>query len=332
MSDLIEIYIHEVTKRVPEKNRKDIALELRSTIADMLPENYQDEDIHNALEKLGNPVLLASGYREHPMQLIGPRYYDVYLTLLKMIIPISIGISFIVQFSMYFIDFTGDETVSTIITTLIGTFISTAFELSIQLFFWLTIIFAIVERIDREKHIPFTMTLKKWTPDELKFTPHIPKRKKISHLDVFASLLWTAIWATLYFNADHFIGIFEDGRLNLEFRIPAFNQELLSHYVVIVIIIIALEVIFNIVKLIKGQWTNGLILYSALLEIVTSIIFIILLSNPKLLNEDFTMYIANYFDISAQQIEFWFIGGAIFIIIVFSILHLFDCYRKLRAK
>ena len=30
--DLIEIYIQEVTRRLPEKNRADIALELRSII------------------------------------------------------------------------------------------------------------------------------------------------------------------------------------------------------------------------------------------------------------------------------------------------------------
>lgn len=34
--NLIEMYIQEVTRRLPEKNREDITLELRSTIEDML--------------------------------------------------------------------------------------------------------------------------------------------------------------------------------------------------------------------------------------------------------------------------------------------------------
>ena len=35
------------------------------------------------------PVSLANGYLDRPMHLIGPRYFDVYTTLLKMIIPIQ---------------------------------------------------------------------------------------------------------------------------------------------------------------------------------------------------------------------------------------------------
>lgn len=32
---LVELYIQEVMRRLPEKNREDIALELKSTIEDM---------------------------------------------------------------------------------------------------------------------------------------------------------------------------------------------------------------------------------------------------------------------------------------------------------
>ena len=76
--NLIEVYIQEVTRRLPEKSREDIALELRSTIEDMLPDDYNEEDVKLVLEKLGNPASLASGYQDQPMYLIGPRYFDVY--------------------------------------------------------------------------------------------------------------------------------------------------------------------------------------------------------------------------------------------------------------
>ncbi len=38
--NLIETYVYEVTRRLPEKTRGDIALELRSTIEDMLPGRF----------------------------------------------------------------------------------------------------------------------------------------------------------------------------------------------------------------------------------------------------------------------------------------------------
>ena len=49
----------------------------------MLPEDYNEKDVKSVLEKLGSPVSLANGYLDRPMHLIGPRYFDVYTTLLK---------------------------------------------------------------------------------------------------------------------------------------------------------------------------------------------------------------------------------------------------------
>ncbi|MGN1385564.1 MAG: HAAS signaling domain-containing protein, partial [Bacillus sp. (in: firmicutes)] len=59
---LIDIYIQEVTRRLPEKSREDIALELRSTIEDMLPDEHTEQDVKAVLEKMGNPATLAGGY------------------------------------------------------------------------------------------------------------------------------------------------------------------------------------------------------------------------------------------------------------------------------
>ena len=67
---LIDMYVHEVAKRLPEQNREDITLELRSTIEDMLPDDYNEEDVKSVLEKLGSPVSLANGYLDRPMHLI----------------------------------------------------------------------------------------------------------------------------------------------------------------------------------------------------------------------------------------------------------------------
>ena len=118
--NLIEIYIQEVTRRLPEKSREDIGLELRSTIEDMLPDDYTEEDVKVVLEKLGNPVTLASGYRDRPMHLIGPRYFDIYVSLLKMIIPIATVIAIISMIAEYFISYSGEEAVINVVLSVIG--------------------------------------------------------------------------------------------------------------------------------------------------------------------------------------------------------------------
>ncbi len=149
--ELIELYIQEVTRRLPEKNREDIGLELQSTIADMLPEDHTEQDVKAVLLKLGDPVTLASGYRDRPMHLIGPRYYDVYISLLKMILPIAAVFSLIALVG----DNPFRDTENTIVDAIlkiIGKGIAGIISTSIQVFFWLTLSFAIAERLDTSKN------------------------------------------------------------------------------------------------------------------------------------------------------------------------------------
>lgn len=177
---LIEIYIHEVTRRLPEQTREDIALELRSTIEDMLPNDPDEQEVKAVLAKLGNPAVLASEYRDQLMHLIGPRYYELYLTLLKMIIPIAVVVSLIAMTAEYLIGYSGDQSVAGIVTTVISKGIASILEVGIQVFFWITIVFAIIERTDngKEKH-PFTTKMSKWTPDDLKDITPIHKKKRL---------------------------------------------------------------------------------------------------------------------------------------------------------
>jgi hypothetical protein len=133
--ELIELYIQEVTRRLPEKNRADIALELQSTIEDMLPDDHTEQDVKAVLLKLGDPVTLAGGYRDRPMHLIGPRYYDVYISLLKMILPIAAVISLIALVGDNPFRDTGN-TVMEAILKIIGKGISSIISTGIQVFFW----------------------------------------------------------------------------------------------------------------------------------------------------------------------------------------------------
>ncbi|RIW28943.1 hypothetical protein D3H55_20475 [Bacillus salacetis] len=330
--NLIEVYIQEVTRRLPEKSRADIALELRSTIEDALPEDYSEQDVKEVLAKLGSPAALANGYRDQPMHLIGPRYFDVYVSLLKMILPIAAVIAVISMAAEYFIGYSGDEAVINVVLTIMGKGIWNVIEVGIQVFFWLTIVFAIIERMDKEKEpLPLSASLTKWTPDDLKSIPYIPKKKAISKFDVFGSLLWTAIWATLYFNADHLAGVYEGGRDGLEFVIPALNQDILMGYWPIVIAIIALEAGFALYKLIKGQWTKQMAAANAAFELLSTLVFIIILLNPDLFNQDFLVYMSDLFSTSAKQMETWITSGVIIAFMASAALNVYEVFRKARG-
>ncbi|MGE8207311.1 HAAS signaling domain-containing protein [Heyndrickxia sp. NPDC080065] len=339
--NIIEIYIQEVSRRLPEKNRGDIALELRSTIEDMLPENYSEEDVKAVLEKLGNPVTLASGYRERPMYLIGPRYFDVYVTLLKMILPIAAVISLITMIAKYVIGFSEEQLDLNFVLSHIGEGISRIisdgiqvfFEVGIQVFFWLTLVFAILERTDKGKDKqPLTASLKKWTPDDLKNISYIPKKKAISKFEVFGNLMWTAIWATLYFYANYLLGVYKEGRNGIEFVAPTFNQDVLLQYWPIVVIVIGLEIALSLYKLIKGQWTKKMAICNTVLQLIGTITFILIIVNPNLLNKDFIAFMTDLFTITANQFKTWIVGCGIFIYMISAAISVFDGFRKARIR
>ncbi|WP_144510289.1 hypothetical protein [Bacillus sp. FJAT-22090] len=325
---LIDIYIQEVTCRLPVKNREDIALELRSTIEDMLPENYSEKEAKEALVSLGNPAMLASGYADRPMHLIGPRYFDMYVTLLKMIIPIVAIIALLIVISEKIFTYNGDEAILVIILTIVGHGIWGVISSSIQTFFWITLVFAILDRTDNSKDkSPLTANWKEWTPDDLKSIPHIMKEKKISRADVFGSLLWIAIFVAVYFNAVHLIGVYEKVQGKLQLIIPTFNQEVLHSYWFSVTVALILEVAFVFYKFITSQWTTKLSIMNTVRTIVSTLVFITILNSDNLINIEFYQYLEDLFHFSfeLQSPVKW---GIIILWTVFAVLDVVQGFRK----
>lgn len=328
----IEVYIQEVTRRLPEKSREDIAMELRSTIEDSLPDEYSEEDVKRVLVNLGSPAALASGYRDRPMYLIGPRYYDVYVSLLKMILPIAFIISFISVIAQYFIGLQGNETILNEVIDLIGVGIARVLDVGMQTFFWVTIVFAVMERTDKGKDgNPLSASKKKWTPDDLKNIPIAPPKKAITRREVFSSLMWTASWATFYFYADHLVGIYRGGGGELEFVTPAFQQDVLIHYWPFIVLMVGLEVAFALYKLIQGRWTGNMAKLNIVIQVVATIVLIVILTNPNIFNENFLSFMADTFSVTPTQFGTGLTSGAILIFIFGAAYNVYDGFRKIKA-
>ena len=165
--NLIEVYIQEVTRRLPEKNRADIALELKSTIEDMLPEGYTEKNVETVLEKMGSPAALAEGYRDRSMYLIGPRYFDAYISLLKMSLPIAAVISFIVLVAEHIIGFDQHTSALNMVILLFVEGIWGTIAVGMQVFFWMTVVFAIIERVSKSDDAkPLTPYLQEWKVED----------------------------------------------------------------------------------------------------------------------------------------------------------------------
>ncbi|MGM0751727.1 MAG: HAAS signaling domain-containing protein [Bacillota bacterium] len=293
---LVELYIQEVMRRLPEKNREDIALELTSTIEDMLPEDYTEVDVREVLTSLGNPAVLASNYQDRPMHLIGPRYYDLYMTLLKIIFPISAAITFIVLAATSVLNYSGESSPVEIILSIAGNGVVEVIGTGMQVFFWLTLIFAIIERtVSSDSQVPITMKGKEWTPDDLKDIPYVPKEKRISKMEIFGGLIWTVIWSTCYFKASSIVGLYEKSENERMFT-PFFDQDVLMGYWPLVVLLIVLELHLLLRKWKAGIWTRKLAILNAVYQFIPVAAFMFIFRDMEVLNPEFTDRIQELFN------------------------------------
>lgn len=327
----IDLYIHEVTRRLPENTREDIALELRSTIEDMLPNEPTEAQVKAVLAELGNPSVMAHNYLDRPMHLIGPKYFDIYINLLKLILPIAMTITLIASVADALVSAKGDEEIITVILNVFGIAIWKLLSTAMQTAFWLTLVFAVIEWTDKSRdQAPLTMSMKKWTPEDLKNVNPIPKKKAIQKCMILGSLIWTATWAAIYFNAAKLVGTYEDGANGIKFQFPIFNQEILNSYWLLVVLVIVLEVTLALYKAFVGQWTMKVASLNTITHLITLVVLATIIGNDSILSEQFVVYLqqlkidSNLYDWAYQSI--------IIVCVVFAAIDIFEGYRKAKIS
>ncbi|QWC22810.1 hypothetical protein KJK41_21665 [Bacillus haikouensis] len=323
---LVELYIQEVMRRLPEKNRDDIALELRSTIEDMLPDDYTEDDVREVLMSLGDPAVLASNYRDKPMHLIGPRYYDLYITLLKLIVPIAAAITFLVVTVSSVLNYSGDSNPVEIFLSIAGNGVVEAISAGMQVFFWLTVTFAVIERtVTPESQQPLTMKGKEWSPDDLKDVPYIPKEKRISKLEIFGGLIWTVIWSTCYFKASDLLGLYEKIDGGRVFT-PLFEQDILHGYWPLIVILIGLELILLLRKWRAGVWTKRLAVENAVYQFIPVAVFLFIFRNMDVMDPTFIERI-QVLSNNSFNFQWFYLTGAVGLLVA-AVINSYDGLKK----
>lgn len=325
--NLIDLYIQEVTRRLPEKSRKDIALELRSTIEDSLPDDYTEEEVKAVLRKLGKPEVLANGYLDRPTHLIGPQFYGVYVQLLKLVMPIAATVGLIVFFVEKMMTIPADQAVLNVILASIGGGIVRVLSVAVQTFFWFTAVFAIMERVNFKNNKPLGPLFKDWDPDDLKKIPSVSKEKAIPMFELFWRLFWTAIWVTVYFNAANLVGVYEKGENGLVFVTPSLNQAVLNSYWLLIVIAVAMEIALSLYKWTIKQWTTKLAIVNTTFQLISSILFIKIFSDPNLFTPLFNSFLSDLFP-SIDNPVAWFVRGIIAIFVIFAALDAFTGFKK----
>jgi len=272
MTTLTARFLAATLRSVPVVRREGIATELRASIEDMVEgRTAGGQDTASAerevLTELGDPAQLAARYADRRLQLIGPTYYLAWERLLKLLlsfVPATVGVL------VGLLKAADGGTVG----EGIGEGITTAIQVAIQIAFWVTAVFAVLERTNTPLGLP------QWSVDQL---PEGPVHRQITLTDVAASIAFLAL-CIAYLPLQHFRSFVPtDGDGNLPILDPALWSFWLPFLIAVLVATIGLE----IAKYRAGRWTWPLVAVNAVLDLAFAVPLVWLMSTDRLLNPDF---------------------------------------------
>ncbi len=158
-TELIDRYLYAVGDELPRAQRDDITRELRTLIEDKLEERSHDPAqtpdaalTAAVLEELGEPAAVARRYDNRPQYLVGPRYYPVFLRIMKAglaVVAVAVVLTTLLSSAAGFGGAAPGFGLATLASTA-GRYIQAA----IGLFAWVVLVLAIFERLQSRRPSP----------------------------------------------------------------------------------------------------------------------------------------------------------------------------------
>jgi hypothetical protein len=196
MTSLIDRYVYTALRRVPEQHRGDIDRELRASIEDAVDARVdagepREVAIEGTLTELGDPDRLADRYAGRSNVLIGPELYPAWRRLLTLLLVAVLPIVVVVGVVADLIDGAG-------VGEVIGDIVTAILTVGTQMAFWVTAVFAVIERTGAGRDdLKLNWTLK-----------DLPKYEtgRIARTEVGAGVVWPVlliaalVWQQIGFN------------------------------------------------------------------------------------------------------------------------------------
>ncbi|MEW2375228.1 permease prefix domain 1-containing protein [Micromonospora sp. NPDC047812] len=270
MNTLTDRYLAATLRSVPVARREEIATELRASIEDMVEGRTaggQDAAAaeREVLTELGDPDKLAARYADRRLQLIGPAYYLAWSRLMKLLLSFIPAMAGVLVGLLEVAD-GGDAGEG------IGAGISAAIQVAVQIAFWVTVVFAVLERTKTPLHLP------EWNVDQL---PEDTAGRQITLTDIAASVTFLAL-IIIYLPMQHFRSFVPTDGENLPILDPALWSFWLPFLIAVLVATIGLE----IAKYRAGRWTWPLVAVNAVLDLTFAVPVVWLMSTDRLLNPE----------------------------------------------
>jgi hypothetical protein len=308
-ASLTERYITAVTRSVPAADRSEITAELRASLADQIEgriaagEDPQAAE-HSSVAELGDPLLYAASLSGRPLVLLGPRYYAAWWRLLRLLLVIAVPLAALIAGLVRALGGGG-------VGAVIGAMVPAIIQTGVQVAFWTTLVFVVLERTGSQGE-----SVLEWTPDKLpRFViPTARIADLVGTAVTFAILIGSVIW-------DRAVGWGDSG-------VHLLSASLWPGTVAIWFALLALGLVIEVIVAIRGRWNVPLALASVVLSLIALCGAIVLIwqnavLDPALMDRIRAASTPTTDVLQIVNITLTVVVGGILIGIVF------DAYRKL---
>jgi hypothetical protein len=278
MTSLTERYLAAALRGIPDRQRTDVERELRSSIADAIEDRVGAGEERAGAEKavlegLGDPTRLAAAMSGSRLYLIGPELFVQYRQLLLTLLTIIVPIVGILQFGVAI--WQGEVFLGALIAGATG-----AWTVALHLAFWVTLVFALVERLDdaRDARAEIAGAEGRWTVDRLPALA--PARVSAGETvgEVVTSLITIGFLVFLSSNS----WVVDVAGESIPLFSPAWTQWLPA-LIGVLVLIAGLQVVVFLV----GRWTFLMAAVFAVLEVAFAIPVVVLAWTGTLINPAF---------------------------------------------
>lgn len=289
MDNLIERYIFDLVRRLPEGERAEVEQELRANIYDMLPEEPTPEAVREVLCQLGPPIALAEQYRQRPRYLISPATYDDYIRALKLVAIIVGLVLLAVGLILGGFDAMSAGNLVEGIAETVSSGISLAVSGVFQALVWTTVAFVIADRVRAGEG---AQKESGWTPENL---PELPQKdsRAIPLSDSIVELVLTVVFSALaiLFCLGVFPAIVTLRGSQMQ-AIPLFDPAFLNLLLPAIVVLALLGVADCVAKIALRRWTPQVCAAVFVNELGSIAIWLFLLTRPNIFGAEAMDYFA----------------------------------------
>lgn len=296
----------------------------------MLPGNYTKDDVYKVLTELGSPSKLANEYNSQKRYLIGPAYFDSYISMLKLVISIVIAVVSSVTVLIWFIDSPSNWYETSNMIKLFEELLSSVISGGLQAALWVTVSFIVVERSGVESgNIPFIK--KKWTPDDLPKTTS-DENLKISRGESIFSIVMTILFTAIFYLRPQLLAIYYVGENDTMEMTSLFNINQLSIYANIIIVFALVHIVLFIWKYIRGRWSYPLAIFHSIYNFAVCLLVLAMFLDNNLISNEFVSTIAKFSKETSQTVSNWIHmtkWSFVFVLIAITIWDIISVFYKL---